>query len=249
LYKETDYLQEAANLEFFRRALKPLSFVHVPTVIRSLTTDKVLTMSLLQGRPLGEWITSPSTEAARCRLGSRLLELFLFQVHQIRAIHADPHPGNYLIDPKGNIGLVDFGCVKKYTSDFSELTRCFLKRAWLKGETQFQRMMQLTWARPVDSSNADARRILSQAIRFAELVYPDPKNQNPVVDFGNEAILNALAKLLSDSVRVKLTNPEFIFHTRAELGLYNLLHRLGAKVDTAAVNRRLGIKDFDGDGR
>jgi len=51
-------------------------------------------------------------------IGSRLVELYYSQVHRLKALHADHHPGNYLFQDDGQIGLVDFGCVKRITFDY-----------------------------------------------------------------------------------------------------------------------------------
>jgi predicted unusual protein kinase regulating ubiquinone biosynthesis (AarF/ABC1/UbiB family) len=52
------------------------------------------------------------------KIGQKLWNLYDFQVNNVRAIHADPHPGNFIIQKDGNIGLIDFGCVKQIPDDF-----------------------------------------------------------------------------------------------------------------------------------
>ncbi len=111
--EETDYLKEGRNIELFGEQLRELEFVHVPKVYWRYTTDRVLTMSFLEGAPLHQFLAGrPSTEV-RDVLGERLLKMFLFQIHKMRRFHADPHPGNYLFTDNGEINLVDFGCVKR----------------------------------------------------------------------------------------------------------------------------------------
>ena len=70
-------------------------------------------MSHLDGEPLMEFLAGKPTFEVRNLVGARLMALFNYQFHTVNAIHADPHPGNYLIDANGAIGLVDFGCVKE----------------------------------------------------------------------------------------------------------------------------------------
>jgi predicted unusual protein kinase regulating ubiquinone biosynthesis (AarF/ABC1/UbiB family) len=101
--------------------LKPLPYVKVPGVFRQLSTDRVLTMSHLDGEPLMEFLAGKPTYEVRNLVGARLMALFIYQFHTVNAIHADPHPGNYLIDASGAIGLVDFGCVKKFPPRIIEL--------------------------------------------------------------------------------------------------------------------------------
>jgi hypothetical protein len=56
-----------------------------------------------------------------------------------------------------------------------------------------------------------------------------------VVDFGDPKIMLTLVGLWKECLRNKFVCPDLIFASRAEMGLYNLLHRLRAKVDTTAI--------------
>jgi hypothetical protein len=56
-----------------------------------------------------------------------------------------------------------------------------------------------------------------------------------VVDFGDGKVLEKLTRLSHDVMRNKLVNPDWIFSSRAEIGLYNVLHLLRAKINTTAV--------------
>ena len=113
LHEELDYLQEAANLVEFGRHFSQDPRVRVPGVHPSLSTERVLTMDRLTGVPVKEFARTASREAkqaAGCTLG----DLHHRQAFRLRALHADPHPGNYLFEPDGRIGLLDFGCVKRF---------------------------------------------------------------------------------------------------------------------------------------
>lgn len=240
--KETDYLNEARNLEFFHEKLKGLPFVQVPRVLRELTTDRVLVMSHLEGWPLGEFLALRPGQALRNLIGARMFELFQFQRFRIHAIHADPHPGNYLFDAEGRIGLVDFGCVKELSADFYELLECLRNRVWVEGEAQRDRMIRLIWGRRVPMEGRHPRRLLQAAIDFSEAIFPPAKAASQPVDFGNPKLVTDFTRMLNESARKKLANPEFAFSARSELGFYNLLHQLKAKVNTQEVlSRALGL--------
>ena len=68
--------------------------------------------------------------------------------------------------------------------------------------------------------------------RMVSLLYPE---KNSEVDFGKGDVLKVLGEAMKRAVQDKLSNPEFAFLTRADLGLYSLLNRLGAKVNVRAV--------------
>jgi len=193
-------------------------------------------MSFISGEPLPDFITNtkPSQEM-RNQIGVQLVELFHLQIHRLRALHADPHPGNYLIKADGTIGLVDFGCVKKFSANFIEIMRAFEQRIWLQGEGHCDRMARLIWGPAILKKARLARELLKRAIHFYEMLFPGLTGGGRVVDFGDPKILKAMFRIFNDNVRNKTVNPEFAFYARAEMGLYNLLHLLRAKVDTSAI--------------
>ena len=91
---ETDYVREADHIEFFKAALKPLEFVVVPDVYRDCSTDRVLTMSVVAGQHMDAFLAKHPSQRLRDLVGSRLLELFTFQMLILEVLHADPHWGN-----------------------------------------------------------------------------------------------------------------------------------------------------------
>lgn len=239
ILQETDYLNEARNIDFFRDRLKPLPYVKIPTVHKQLSTDRILTMSYLEGEPLMDFINRKPSRELRDQIGSRLVTLFNYQFFSVHAVHADPHPGNYLIDPNGNIGLVDFGCVKKFSPRIVELNRLLRERAWTKGEEESRRILRLACGSEILGRPRVARRLLKDSIAFEEMLSPDPSAKRTVIDFGDGSILKKCAELGNKNFRDKLAYPEFVFTSRAQIGLYNILHLLKAKIDMTATEAEL----------
>jgi predicted unusual protein kinase regulating ubiquinone biosynthesis (AarF/ABC1/UbiB family) len=245
ILRETDYKNEGQNIDFFRERLKPLPFVRVPLVHWDYSTDRILTMSFIPGEPLPYFLKEmrPS-QTERDEIGQRLLKLFEVQLHRIHAMHVDPHPGNYLIDKDGTIGLVDFGCVKRFSADFIELMRAFERRAWLEGERESRRMLQLIWGPEIHKQPRLAAKLFRNVLDFYEMLFPSPGTGSTVIDFGDPKFLNMMIHLWKDSLQCKSVNPEFVFYQRAEMGLYNLLHflraRLNPTVAVAEVDKQIG---------
>jgi predicted unusual protein kinase regulating ubiquinone biosynthesis (AarF/ABC1/UbiB family) len=237
--RETDYLQEAKNIEFFAKGLAPLGYMRLPKVYPELSGERVLTMSFVEGERLNEFMRGKPSRRLRDSLGEHLAEMFHYEARCLKAIHADPHPGNYLFSDDGTVGLVDFGCVKYFTPEFSQIPGCFLDRVWERGEADYARMMRLMFGKAALPSNAKAREMLDAGIKFFDLIFPSRVVGKMEVDFGDAKVLTKCAELFRRSIRNKITNPEFVFTSRAELGLYNLLHQLGARVDTARIRERV----------
>lgn len=113
LNEELDYYQEAANLEYFRAALADIPGVEVPATHPTYSTGRVLTMDRLTGGPLDQLVERASPETLQL-VGDRLVRVFYEMAFRHRTLHADPHMGNYLFKPDGTVGLLDFGCVKRF---------------------------------------------------------------------------------------------------------------------------------------
>lgn len=103
LFGELDYVREAKNCERFRELYGGWEDVVVPAACTSLTRKKVLIMEWVEGTK-GPWIGSDGIEMVRIGLRcstDQLLRSGLF--------HADPHRGNLLRTPKGNLAVIDYG--------------------------------------------------------------------------------------------------------------------------------------------
>jgi hypothetical protein len=228
--EETDYLKEAQNIEFFREALGAFEYLTIPKVHRDLSTDRVLTMSFLEGKIIGDFLKGHTSQALRDRIGSRLFELFHYQIQCVKVLHADHQPGNYLFRGDGGIGLVDFGCVKHLKIDFADLSYCCVNRTWRQGRAQAAHVCQLIWGPQINLERAG--KMLAGLEDFVDLLFPDPRLGETCVDFGRPDLHKAVLRCYTQAVRNRLTNPEFVFVSRTELGLCGLLHQLGTRVKT-----------------
>jgi predicted unusual protein kinase regulating ubiquinone biosynthesis (AarF/ABC1/UbiB family) len=234
--EETDYLQEGRNLEFFRRELAGCGYLTIPKPYWDFTRERVLTMSFVEGDVLGKFLERKPGQAARNLIGTRLVELYFAQLHRLRSLHADHHPGNYLFRPDGRIGLVDFGCVKRINFDASDLIQSCVDRKWRQSDKAAAHVLRLIFGQGVPFSRA--KKMLPTLETMAGILYPEGKEADPVVDFGQAQCLKVLGQALKKALQTKATNAEFAFISRTELGLYSLLHQLNARVDVGDAWRR-----------
>ena len=234
--EETDYLQEGRNIEFFGRKLAGFDYLTIPRVHWDLTCERVLTMSFVEGEIMGRFLQREPSQAVRDLIGTRLVELYYTQLHRLRALHADHHPGNYLFQPDGRIGLIDFGCVKRINFDGTDLIRCCVDRTWRQGDKAAEYVLRIIFGPRIPY--ARARKMLPMLEVMTGILYPEGKDADPMVDFGKAQLLNLLTKAMKKVLQDKLTNPEFAFISRAELGLYSLLHQLNARVNVRETWRR-----------
>src|SRR5580658_170665 len=225
ILEETDYVHEAKNIEHFRKALAPLDFVRVPKVHRELSSDRVLTMSRVPGLRLQEFLKTNPSQELRDQLGAGLTRLFFFQLFRVRALHADPHPGNYLFNNDGTIGLVDFGCVKYLKP---EVVRCyaqFWSREWVNDSELYAEIIRVVFGPKTSPDEPRVRRCMSEIRRFYDEFHPLEKTQE-ALDLGDSKFMARMAEFAKTILKNKFLSPEFIFLSRTESGICNLLHIL-----------------------
>ncbi len=111
--KELQYLTEARAMDQFRNFYKDNKTFYVPKPYREISTDKVLVIEFVPGckitdvEKLVEWGLKPTD------IADRGLDIYLTQIFEYGYFHADPHPGNVLVQESGRIVLIDFGMVGK----------------------------------------------------------------------------------------------------------------------------------------
>ncbi|MEO8842999.1 MAG: AarF/ABC1/UbiB kinase family protein [Kofleriaceae bacterium] len=101
---ELDYRAEAAALAAYAGS------VITPDVIDRASTARVLTITLVEGERLTTYLARATPEA-RDRLLGELVGEVAEQILVRGQVHADPHPGNFLVTPSGKLALLDFGCM------------------------------------------------------------------------------------------------------------------------------------------
>lgn len=111
LRDELDYLREGRNAERFAANFARDRDIHIPRVFWELTTSRVLTLERVRGIKINDLAALDAAHIDRRALAQRASHLILHMVFEDGFFHADPHPGNFFVEPGGRIGLIDFGMV------------------------------------------------------------------------------------------------------------------------------------------
>ncbi|KAA0235830.1 MAG: AarF/ABC1/UbiB kinase family protein [Actinobacteria bacterium] len=129
---ELDYENEARNIERFRDNFRDEPQVEVPSVHHDLSRGRVLVMDWVEGENLARALIgadhATAEEAARI-----LVDSYLKQILVDGFLHADPHPGNFLLHPGPRLGFVDFGACSALSAETRESIRA-LYRAGLRND-------------------------------------------------------------------------------------------------------------------
>jgi predicted unusual protein kinase regulating ubiquinone biosynthesis (AarF/ABC1/UbiB family) len=115
LVEELDYRKEAANQRFFAEAYAGHPFIHVPAVIDDYSTTRVLTSELVGGARFDE--VEGWSQEERDLAAESIFRFVIRSMYRLHAFNGDPHPGNYLFRPGGQVSFLDFGLVKYFTPE------------------------------------------------------------------------------------------------------------------------------------
>jgi ubiquinone biosynthesis protein len=133
LRDELDYVREGRNAERFTRRFGYGSGVKAPYIYWALTTKRVLTMERIMGVKINDLQALSTLGVDRRPLARDLANIVVRQIFDFGFFHADPHPGNYFVQPNGTFGVIDFGMV----GTLDEGTRrglVLLLAAWVQGD-------------------------------------------------------------------------------------------------------------------
>jgi len=118
LLEETDYkLELRRSMEVSAQCGRIPNLVF-PVYYPELSSDRIITMDWLRGFHLKEFLQRNPSQEARDSIGQALWDFYQYQVHSLKRVHADPHPGNFLMRDDGTVGVFDFGCIKEIPEDF-----------------------------------------------------------------------------------------------------------------------------------
>ena len=115
LVEELDYRIEASNQRLFADFYRGHPFIHVPEVVDELSTERVLTTELAEGVRFEE--VEGWTQAERDLAAESIFRFVFGSLYRLHAFNGDPHPGNYLFRPGGQVTFLDFGLVKRFTPE------------------------------------------------------------------------------------------------------------------------------------
>lgn len=232
LMEETDYIQEGNYIEYFHEQFSGNDYI-TPVWHRDLSTRKVLTMSFIEGRHLKEFLKNDPSQEKRNHFGQLLWNFFHDQVEQRDFIHADTHPGNFLFTDDGTLGIIDFGCVKKFPESFMQKYMQLLPTHLEKNEEDIR---DLYINLGIIKKNPDNTRKEEQFFQFCKNygnTFAQPYLADEF-DFGDKTFRQKINKFAKQPpiMNEPRGDRNFIYSTKVHLGLYSLLMKLEAEVDT-----------------
>lgn len=238
LLEETDYILERKRSMEISKACGQLANLKFPKYYPKLSSSRIITMDWMEGMHLNEFMaTNPSQEICN-KIGQALWDFYDFQVHVLKKLHADAHPGNYLFNQDGTVGIIDFGCVKEIPDDFYTSYFRIHNKDFANDPLKFdQWLYELSFLNEQDTQK---EKKLFKGL-FQEMVdlLGQPFHAD-VFDFGDNTYFKqiyTLGERISNSKEVRKSNAargakDGLYINRTYFGLFHILNSLKAKVYT-----------------
>lgn len=235
LLEETDYTLELQRSMELSRSSSHLANVRFPTYHPGFSSPRILTMDWVAGTPLDRYSDGDASPEERNQIGQALWDFYSHQIHTLRAFHADPHPGNFLVKDS-QLWVLDFGCTKAITEDFHRKQFAFLDPSMLGDHARLEEAMEALDILLPGDGPAEREKMIALCKRSLELLARPFRERD--FDFGKAELMTAVYEIGEESrkdetlrtLRGRRGSADSIYVNRAFFGLYSLLHRLSARV-------------------
>ncbi|MDA9365814.1 AarF/UbiB family protein [Flavobacteriaceae bacterium] len=246
LLEETDYLQELVNSEYVSNAAKKIPNLKFPKYYKKWTTSKTLTMDWMEGVHLSEYVAQEDEgHDVRNRLGQTLWDFYMFQIHGLKKVQADPHPGNFMVDQERNLIAIDFGCMKSIPEDFYHPYFELSNKENIEDVSKFDKLLrELEIILPTDSEEEVHyfTELFQRMMRLFTLPFHDKSFDFSSAKFWED--ISYLSRDFAGDTQLRKMNgnrgsKHFIYINRTFFGLYHLLHDLKAEIQTEDFKKYL----------
>ena len=236
LIEETNYTLELKQSQDVVAACQKIDNLVFPAYYPEFSSEKILTMDWMTGKHLSEFTAENTNQETANKVGQALWDFYMYQIHVLRKVHADPHPGNFLVDENQQLVALDFGCMKSIPNDFYVPYFELINKEIIDNKQLFNaKLFELEILRKEDT----AEEIEYFTSMFYDLLslFTLPF-QNTHFDFSDEVFFNNIAQLgerFAKDTNLRKMNgnrgsKHFIYMNRTFFGLYNLMFDLKASI-------------------
>ena len=236
LVEETDYILEVAQSQEITKACKVIPNIKFPEYYTELSSERIITMDWMTGMHLSELTKTNFSQATGDKLGQALWDFYMFQIHGLRKVHADPHPGNFLVNDDNELIAIDFGCIKEVPDSFYVPYFELARPEIISDDEKFS--AKLYELEILMASDTPEEILFFKSIFHQLLSLFTSPFHNERFDFGDEVFwgkIAALGEQFSSDKQIRKMNgnrgsKHFLYMNRTFFGLYNLLHNLKANI-------------------
>lgn len=235
LREETNYHLELEQSVHMAESCSIIPNIQFPKYYPEYSSERILTMDWMHGEHLSEFVDKKVSQTDRNKLGQALWDFYMYQIHVIKKLHADPHPGNFLISKENELIVIDFGCIKEVPEAFYIPYFELAKEENIQDPVYFEKKLyELEILREFD--NKEEIQFFKSLFKEMLLLFTKPF-QGEEFDFSDEDFFGKIADLgqkYAQSSELRSMNANrgskhFIYINRTFFGLYNLMFDLKAQ--------------------
>ncbi len=238
LLEELDYLREADNQRLFTEYYAHHPFIHIPAVVDDLCAERVLTTELAEGARFDELETW--SQAERDLAAESIFRFVFGSLYRLHAFNGDPHPGNYLFRPGGQVTFLDFGLVKRFDADEVQLIANMLRAMVVdKDIKEYRRLIEsIGMLTPGNTFTDD--EVLDYFGHFYDFVQRDEVN-TITSEYASETVRRFFDAGGPYGPIMKAANvpPAFVIIQRINLGLYAIFGQLHATANWRRISEEI----------
>jgi predicted unusual protein kinase regulating ubiquinone biosynthesis (AarF/ABC1/UbiB family) len=236
LVEETNYLLELKQSQEVVAACKKIQNLVFPNYYPEFSSEKIITMDWMTGKHLSEFTKLNTNQEVAAKIGQALWDFYMYQIHVLKKVHADPHPGNFLVNEENQLVALDFGCMKQIPNDFYTPYFELIDKKVINDTKLFNaKLFELEILRVDDSKEEIA--YFTELFHDLLSLFTKPF-QAETFDFSDETFFESIAALgerFSKDTNLRKMNgnrgsKHFIYMNRTFFGLYNLMFDLKAKI-------------------
>ena len=238
LLEETNYELEVQRSVEISEQCGHIDNVFFPKYYPELSAERIITMDWLEGDHMREFLAKNPAQEVRNRIGQALWDFYNHQVHYLKQVHADPHPGNFLLRDDGTMGVIDFGCVKVIPEDFYRQYFTMIRQDIIGREEELDKIFyELAF---INDQDTEAEKTVFKKIFIEMIQLLGRPFHYDTFDFADDAYFKqifSLSERVSQMKEVRESRTargprDALYINRTFFGLYNLLNALGAEVTT-----------------
>jgi predicted unusual protein kinase regulating ubiquinone biosynthesis (AarF/ABC1/UbiB family) len=241
LKEETNYLLELEQSKEIANACQHIQNLKFPNYYQEFSNDRILTMDWMDGVHLSEF--KPKSQEEANKVGQTLWDFYMYQIHILKKVHADPHPGNFLVDAEKNLIAIDFGCIKTIPEDFYQPYFDLAMSTDIENKMVLNEALKSLEILREDDSQSEME-FFSELFSTMLLLLTKPLKSEKF-DFGNPDFFNEIVKLgekYSSNKELRKMNgnrgsKHFLYVNRVFFGLYSLLNELGCEIEINAYKK------------
>jgi len=236
LIEETNYLLELKQSQEVVEACQKIENLVFPNYYPEYSSEKIITMDWMTGIHLSEFTNKNTDQEVANKIGQALWDFYMYQIHILKKVHADPHPGNFLVNQENQLVALDFGCMKQIPNEFYIPYFELINKEVIDNKKLFAaKLFELEILR-VDDSKEEIEYFTQMFYDLLSL-FTQPF-QSETFDFSDEVFFQNIAQLgerFSKDTNLRKMNgnrgsKHFIYMNRTFFGLYNLMFDLKAKI-------------------